>query len=271
MAGKHLNAPIVGIVAAPNGKGYWLVAKDGGVFAFGSARFHSSLPGVPTPSQSIVGIAAVPEPSSSSGVGPAGPTGPPGPPGATGPAGSGNGGAGPAGPPGPTGATGAIGPTGPAGSGGGGAGPVGPQGPPGATGPTGTSGPSGTAVMESHYTAGPVTLHPTFRTNVASVSVDVGPGAKLMATATGVVSFTGPVAFDTVKCYLYLGASMASPAYAAEHLSAASPGPASLALTGSWAIPNIEVPPVTVSFECQSLEFTDMRIESVMLNVWGGP
>ena len=125
--------------------------------------------------------------------------------------------------------------------------------------------------MESHYTAGPVTLHPTFRTNVASVSVDVGPGAKLMATATGVVSFTGPVAFDTVKCYLYLGASMASPAYAAEHLSAASPGPASLALTGSWAIPNIEVPPVTVSFECQSLEFTDMRIENVMLNISDGP
>ena len=31
----------MGIVAAPDGKGYWLVAKDGGVFAFGSARFHS--------------------------------------------------------------------------------------------------------------------------------------------------------------------------------------------------------------------------------------
>ena len=67
MAGKHLNAPIVGIVAAPDGKGYWLVAKDGGVFAFGSARFYDSLPGVPMPSQSIVGMAAVPEPSSSSG------------------------------------------------------------------------------------------------------------------------------------------------------------------------------------------------------------
>ena len=67
MTGKHLNAPIVGIVAAPDGKGYWLVAKDGGVFAFGSARFHNSLPGVPMPSQSIVGIAVVPEPGSSGG------------------------------------------------------------------------------------------------------------------------------------------------------------------------------------------------------------
>ena len=45
MAGRHLNAPIVGIVAAPDGKGYWLVGKDGGVFAFGSARFLNSMPG----------------------------------------------------------------------------------------------------------------------------------------------------------------------------------------------------------------------------------
>ena len=65
--------------------------------------------------------------------------------------------------------------------------------------------------MESNYRAGPVTLHPTFRTNVAHVAVDVDPGAKLMATATGVVSFTRPVAFDTVKCYLYLGVNLASP------------------------------------------------------------
>jgi hypothetical protein len=40
MANKHLNAPIVNIVAAPNGKGYWLVGSDGGVFAFGSAHFY---------------------------------------------------------------------------------------------------------------------------------------------------------------------------------------------------------------------------------------
>ena len=71
------------------------------------------------------------------------------------------------------------------------------------------------------------------------------------------VSFTGPVAFDTVKCYLYLGVNLASPAYASVHVSATSPGPASLALTGSWVIPNTDLPPVSVSFECQSLEFTD--------------
>ena len=58
MAGKHLNAPIVGIAAVPDGKGYWLVAKDGGVFAFGSARFYNSLPGLHRPgSEPIVGMA----------------------------------------------------------------------------------------------------------------------------------------------------------------------------------------------------------------------
>ena len=33
------NAPIVGIAATPSGKGYWLVAADGGVFTFGDAPF----------------------------------------------------------------------------------------------------------------------------------------------------------------------------------------------------------------------------------------
>ncbi len=37
--------PIVGIDSMPNGSGYWLVAADGGVFAFGGARFHGSLGG----------------------------------------------------------------------------------------------------------------------------------------------------------------------------------------------------------------------------------
>jgi hypothetical protein len=32
-------APIVGIAATPTGKGYWLVAADGGVFAFGDATY----------------------------------------------------------------------------------------------------------------------------------------------------------------------------------------------------------------------------------------
>ena len=38
----HLNAPIVGMVATPDGGGYWLVASDGGVFSFGDAQFYGS-------------------------------------------------------------------------------------------------------------------------------------------------------------------------------------------------------------------------------------
>ena len=37
MGGKPLNKPIVGMAATPSGDGYWLVASDGGVFAFGDA------------------------------------------------------------------------------------------------------------------------------------------------------------------------------------------------------------------------------------------
>jgi hypothetical protein len=38
----RLNRPVVGMAASPSGGGYWLVAADGGVFAFGDARFHGS-------------------------------------------------------------------------------------------------------------------------------------------------------------------------------------------------------------------------------------
>lgn len=38
-------APVVGMTATPDGRGYWLVAADGGVYAFGSAQFHGSIPG----------------------------------------------------------------------------------------------------------------------------------------------------------------------------------------------------------------------------------
>nr|MDA8342314.1 hypothetical protein [Actinomycetota bacterium] len=41
----RLNAPVVGMAPAPNNGGYWLVAADGGVFAFGSATFHGSMGG----------------------------------------------------------------------------------------------------------------------------------------------------------------------------------------------------------------------------------
>ncbi len=38
MAGKPLNAPIVGIASTPTGQGYWLIAADVGIFAFGDAQ-----------------------------------------------------------------------------------------------------------------------------------------------------------------------------------------------------------------------------------------
>jgi ribosomal protein L24E len=37
-----LNQPIVGMAATPTGNGYWLVASDGGIFAFGDAKFRGS-------------------------------------------------------------------------------------------------------------------------------------------------------------------------------------------------------------------------------------
>jgi len=41
-----LNAPIVGMVPSSDGSGYFMVASDGGVFAFGDARFEGSCPGI---------------------------------------------------------------------------------------------------------------------------------------------------------------------------------------------------------------------------------
>jgi hypothetical protein len=43
MGGKPLNQPVVGMAATPDGRGYWLVASDGGIFNFGDARFYGSL------------------------------------------------------------------------------------------------------------------------------------------------------------------------------------------------------------------------------------
>jgi hypothetical protein len=56
------NAPaadVVGIASTPSGHGYWLVARDGGVFAFGDARFSGS--GAAMGRHSIVGIAPTPD------------------------------------------------------------------------------------------------------------------------------------------------------------------------------------------------------------------
>jgi hypothetical protein len=43
---KRLNAPIVGMVPSNDGGGYFMVAADGGVFAFGDAKFEGSCPGI---------------------------------------------------------------------------------------------------------------------------------------------------------------------------------------------------------------------------------
>jgi hypothetical protein len=56
MGHKDLNKHVVGIAAAPDGHGYWLVAADGGVFNFGTARFYGSLGRTGT--VPIVGIVA---------------------------------------------------------------------------------------------------------------------------------------------------------------------------------------------------------------------
>jgi uncharacterized protein YkwD len=52
-----LRQPIVGMAATPSGRGYWLVAADGGVFSFGDARFYGSTGGRHL-NQPIVGMAA---------------------------------------------------------------------------------------------------------------------------------------------------------------------------------------------------------------------
>ena len=59
MAGRVLNAPIVGIAPTPSGLGYWLVASDGGIFAFGDANFYGSMGGTHL-NAPIVGIAPTP-------------------------------------------------------------------------------------------------------------------------------------------------------------------------------------------------------------------
>ena len=52
-----VNHPIVGMAATTDGRGYWEVASDGGIFAFGDARFFGSEGGQPL-NAPIVGMAA---------------------------------------------------------------------------------------------------------------------------------------------------------------------------------------------------------------------
>ena len=60
LGGTPLNAPVAGAAVTGDGKGYWLVAADGGVFAFGDAVFAGSAVGSAAGSSAspAVGLAA---------------------------------------------------------------------------------------------------------------------------------------------------------------------------------------------------------------------
>ena len=55
-----LVAPVVGAAATPDGLGYWVVAADGGVFAYGDAAFEGSTGGIRL-NAPVVGMAATPD------------------------------------------------------------------------------------------------------------------------------------------------------------------------------------------------------------------
>jgi hypothetical protein len=53
----HLNQPVVGMAATPDGGGYWLVAADGGIFAYADAPFDGSTGAIHL-NEPIVGMSA---------------------------------------------------------------------------------------------------------------------------------------------------------------------------------------------------------------------
>jgi hypothetical protein len=55
--GRPLNRPIVGMAPTPTGRGYWLVAADGGMFAFGDATFWGSSANL---GSEVIGVAVRP-------------------------------------------------------------------------------------------------------------------------------------------------------------------------------------------------------------------
>ena len=59
MGGKPLNKPVIGMAATPTGGGYWMVATDGGIFSFGTAKFYGSMGGKPL-NAPMVGMAVRP-------------------------------------------------------------------------------------------------------------------------------------------------------------------------------------------------------------------
>jgi hypothetical protein len=60
MGGTPLNQPMVGMTPTADANGYWEVAADGGIFAFGDASFYGSMGGVHL-NQPIAGMAVTPE------------------------------------------------------------------------------------------------------------------------------------------------------------------------------------------------------------------
>jgi plastocyanin len=60
LGGTHINAPIVGAAATPDGAGFWLAGADGGVYNYGTAGFFGSEGGIHLNSP-VVGIAAAPD------------------------------------------------------------------------------------------------------------------------------------------------------------------------------------------------------------------
>jgi sugar lactone lactonase YvrE len=59
VADHALAAPVVGITATPNGEGFWLLARDGGIFSYGNAKFYGST-GAMRLNEPIVGMARTP-------------------------------------------------------------------------------------------------------------------------------------------------------------------------------------------------------------------
>ena len=54
------HTPVVGMASTPDGKGYWLVASDGGIFTFGDAAFYGSEGGAQLVAP-VVGMASTPD------------------------------------------------------------------------------------------------------------------------------------------------------------------------------------------------------------------
>ena len=59
-AALAVDRPVVGMASTPDGRGYWLVAADGGIFGFGDAAFYGSTGGIHL-NQPVVGMASTPD------------------------------------------------------------------------------------------------------------------------------------------------------------------------------------------------------------------